>query len=103
MLWYSTSPSHSNPNASSVRSMCVGAAGDHARRVEVFDAHQPARAVGARVEIAADGGQQRAEVQRSGGRGREPGHGLAPDNGKRRAEAAASVRFEDTSNRRRQR
>ena len=36
------------------------------------DAHQPAAAGGARIEPARQRGHQRAEMQRSGGRGREP-------------------------------
>ena len=49
----------------------LGRAGDVARRVEVFDAHQPAAAVGARVEPRGERGDQRAGVQRAGRRGRE--------------------------------
>lgn len=36
----------------------VSAAGHHTGRVEILDAHQPARAVRTRVEITADRGQQ---------------------------------------------
>jgi hypothetical protein len=36
----------------------VGAPRHHPRGVEILDAHQPACAVGARVEIAADRGEQ---------------------------------------------
>ena len=43
----------------------------HARRIEIFDSQQPVRAVCARIEIAADRGEQRAEMQGTGGRGRE--------------------------------
>src|SRR5688572_4710564 len=40
----------------------VGAARDHARRVDIFDAYQPACAVGACIEVAADGRKQGAEM-----------------------------------------
>ena len=50
----------------------IGRAGLDARRIEVFDAHQPATASGARVEPARERGDQRTEVQRPRGRGREP-------------------------------
>ena len=46
-------------------------AGHAARRVDVLDAHQPAPAVRARVEPARQRGDQRAGVQRPGGRRRE--------------------------------
>ena len=48
-----------------------GGAGDCARGVDILDAQQPASAVGARFKKAADRGDQRAEVQRAGRRGRE--------------------------------
>ena len=40
--------------------------------VEVFDAHEPASARRSRVQPARCRGDERTEVQRSGGRGREP-------------------------------
>src|SRR5581483_12312484 len=43
----------------------VGRAGDLARAVEVFHAHEPVAAARARLEVAADRGDQRTEVQRS--------------------------------------
>jgi hypothetical protein len=45
-----------------------------ARHVDVLDAQQPFAAGGARVGVARDGSDERAEMQRSGGGGRE-----APD------------------------
>src|SRR6185437_7851105 len=42
----------------------IRAARHHARVIEVFNTYQPAPAVAARVEEAADGSQQRAEMQR---------------------------------------
>jgi len=51
---------------------CVGSPRLHARRVQVLDAHQPAAARRARVEPARERRHQRAEMQRTGGRGREP-------------------------------
>src|SRR6185503_10012657 len=49
-----------------------------ARRVEILDAHQPAAARRARVEPARERGNERPEMQRTGGRGREPAdvHGV---------------------------
>src|SRR5262249_8570834 len=41
------------------------------RPVEVLHAHQPLAPDRARFQVAADGGDQRAEMQRTGGRGRE--------------------------------
>ncbi len=49
----------------------LGRAGDVARRVEVLDANQPASAVGARVEPRGERGDERAGVEKPGGRGRE--------------------------------
>src|SRR6185369_10294271 len=49
----------------------VRAAGDHARRVEILDAKQPLAAVVARIEVASDGRQKRAEVQVARRRGGE--------------------------------
>ena len=50
----------------------VGRARLHARPVEILHAQEPAPAGGARVEPARQRRHQRAEVQRPGGRGREP-------------------------------
>ena len=49
----------------------IGSAGDAALRIDVLDTQQPLPAVGARVEIAADGGDQRTEMQRPSRRRRE--------------------------------
>ena len=49
----------------------VRGAGNLARRVEVIHAHQPLAAARARVGPTADRRDQRAEVERAGGRGRE--------------------------------
>ncbi len=49
----------------------VGRAGHRARRIDVLDAQQPVPAMAACLEATADGGDQRAEMQRSAGRGRE--------------------------------
>ena len=49
----------------------LGGAGHRAWAVDILDAQQPASAVGARFQEAADRGDQRAEVQRAGRRGRE--------------------------------
>jgi hypothetical protein len=43
----------------------VGGTGNRPRLVDVLDAQHPLAAVGAGVEIAADGGDQRTEVQRA--------------------------------------
>ena len=43
-------------------------AGHRAWRVDVLDAHKPLTAVGTRIEIAADGRDKRAEMQRPGRR-----------------------------------
>jgi hypothetical protein len=45
--------------------MASAAPATRPRLVDVFDAQQPLAAVGARVKIAADGGDQRTEVQRA--------------------------------------
>ena len=49
-----------------------GRAGHAARRVHILDPHQPTPAVGAGIEPAGQGRDQRARMQRPGGRGREP-------------------------------
>jgi len=49
----------------------LGAAGDFARRIEIFDSQQPVAADAARLEITCSRCYERAEVQRPGGRGRE--------------------------------
>ena len=46
-----------------------------ARQVDVLDAHEPLAVRGPGVAIARDGGDQRAEMQRSGGRRREAAAG----------------------------
>jgi hypothetical protein len=50
----------------------VGGAVHDARRVEVLDAHEPSATGGARIEPARRRGNERAHVQWTGGRGREP-------------------------------
>ncbi len=50
-------------------------AGNFPRRIQVFDAHQPVAAGAARHQPAAQGRDQRAEVQGTGGRGRETAAG----------------------------
>ncbi len=52
----------------------VRATGDYPRRIEIFHPQEPAATAGAGVEEAAHGGDQGAQVQRSGRGGRE-----APD------------------------
>jgi hypothetical protein len=52
----------------------LGGAGDFARRIQVLDPDQPLASGMARGQPTAEGGDQRAEVQRAGGRGREPAH-----------------------------
>src|SRR5688500_6882398 len=49
----------------------VGGAWAFAGRIDVFDANQPAPPVRARVQKAADGRDQGAEMERAAGRGRE--------------------------------
>jgi hypothetical protein len=49
----------------------IRAAGAHALRVKVFDPEQPAATVVACIKIAAKRGNQRSQMQRSGGRGGE--------------------------------
>ena len=49
----------------------VARAGRLARPVEILHANAPLPAASARFEIAADRGDERAEMQRPGGRGRE--------------------------------
>jgi hypothetical protein len=49
----------------------VRGAGQAARRIEIFHAQQPAAAVMLGVEVAAQRGDQRAEMQRAGGGGGE--------------------------------
>ena len=70
----------------------IGAAGDDARKVEVFNADQPVALMLTSVQIASDRCDKRAEMQRTGGRGSEAaaisrplGRGLSPiiDNGRR--------------------
>jgi len=46
-----------------------GGTGHAARRINVFDAHQPCAAVMPRIGVAGYGRDQRTEMQRSGGRG----------------------------------
>src|ERR1700722_14848079 len=48
-----------------------GAAGPHARGIEVLDAQEPATALVMRIKIAAKRGNQRSEMQRTGRGGRE--------------------------------
>src|ERR1700694_5923714 len=50
----------------------VSGAGLLARRVQILDAHQPPSARRARIEPAGERSDQRTEVQRPGGRWREP-------------------------------
>ena len=52
--------------------MSSGRAGLNARRVQVLDAHEPAAAGRPGIEPARERRDQGAEVQRAGGRGREP-------------------------------
>jgi len=49
----------------------VGRSRADARRIEVLDPDQPFAPVGARVEVAADGSDQRAKMQGAAGGGRE--------------------------------
>src|SRR6516165_6578849 len=49
----------------------AGAVGDDSWAVQVLDAHQPAPAVMAGIDIAAERGEQRAQMQLAGGRGGE--------------------------------
>jgi hypothetical protein len=51
-----------------LQDVLVGA-GLAARWVDVFDAHQPGAAMGAGIQPAGQGGDQRARVQRAGGEG----------------------------------
>ena len=44
-----------------------GGAGSSTRQVEIFDAYEPLASMGARVEVAADRGHQRAKVQGTAG------------------------------------
>lgn len=66
-----------------------GRAGHGARRIDVLDPQQPAPAVAARFQIAARRCDQRAEMQRAAGRGRE-----AADMGGRRRSEVESVHGE---------
>ncbi len=68
------------------RRMSVGGTGSFARRVEVLDAHQPAAAAAASVEEAADGGDQRTEMER-------------PARGRRKATAVGRRDLSGTSRR----
>ena len=43
-----------------IRGVC-----DDAWRIEIFDAHQPCPVMGARVDVTADSGHQRTEMQRT--------------------------------------
>ena len=56
-----------------------GGAGNFARRIDIFNAHQPAAVLRARAQIAAKGGNQRAEMEVAGRR-----RGETPDAGMRR-------------------
>ena len=49
----------------------IGSPFDGARDVQAFDAYQPLSLMMFGVEIAANGGYQRTEVEGAGGRGRE--------------------------------